>query len=110
MVGGTVGKPFTLEINGERGWIRITGDFVGGFQGGVLTLETSRGDPSPAATAGAGLVGPPANIAASYARLADDIRNGTHTVPDFATAVHLSQLLEQVDQASLSGHRTQGAG
>ncbi len=108
VAGGVTGKPFRLELDGDAGWIRITGDFVGGFQGGVLTLETSVAD-APSVAAITDLTGPPANLAESYARLAADIRTGQRTVPDFERAVRLSRLLETIDLASTSGHRTTGA-
>jgi predicted dehydrogenase len=39
------------------------------------------------------------------ARFADDIENGTFTVPDFDDAVRLTRLLDAIDQASASGQR-----
>lgn len=108
VAGGVTGKPFRLELDGEAGWLRLTGDFVGGFQGSVLTLETSVAD-APSVAATTDLTGPPANLAESYARLAADIHAGQRTVPDFERAVRLSRLLETIDLASTSGHRTTGA-
>lgn len=108
VAGGTSTRPFSLELEGDAGWIRITGDFIGGFQGGVLTLETSAAEPPRIDVDETDLTGPPANVAAAYTRLADDIRSGQRTVPDFETAVRLSRLLEQIETASTSGHRTPG--
>lgn len=38
-----------------------------------------------------------------YAALRDDIASGTHTVPDFAHAVRLTQLLGSVGRAAENG-------
>ena len=105
VVGGTPAKPFMLELEGEQGWLRITGNNPGGYQTGHLTLETSVTGLAEPQLATAGLKGPPLNVAESYARLAADIRSGTKTVPDFEAARRLSQLLEKIEQASASGQR-----
>jgi len=105
VAGGVAEKPFMLELEGEHGWLRITGKNPGGYQTGMLTLETSVTGSATQEFVTAGLHGPPINVAESYARLAADIRAGTKTVPDFDEARHLSRLLNRIEQASESGQR-----
>ena len=102
---GVFDRPFQLELIGERGWLKVSGGHLGGYQMGTLQLETSFAAAVLPAPAGPGLDGPPANVAECYARLAADIRTGAHSVPDFETAVRLSRLLDAIDQAAASGRR-----
>jgi predicted dehydrogenase len=105
VAGGTTAKPFTLELEGTAGWLKLTGHNPGGYQTGMLKLETSVTGIGTPALVTAGLQGPPINVAESYARLAADIRAGTKTVPDFHAARHLSRLLNKIELASESGRR-----
>ena len=52
-----------------------------------------------------GLKYAPVNLAEAWTRFAEDIENGTFTVPDFDDAVRLTKLLDAVDMASASGQR-----
>lgn len=106
VAGGTL-DPFGLHLVGSEGWLRISGGYPGGFQAGILSLETSFEGDHPLATIAPQLEGPPANVAESYARLADDIGSGQHTVPDFTRAADLSRLLQAIETAATSGHRQQ---
>ncbi len=105
VVSGTASRPFSLEVTGDRGFIKVSGSFPGGFQAGELTLETSGPRATQVMHAPSGLKGPPVNIAEGYMRLAADIRSGHRTMPDFAVAVGLSRLLESIDRASKTGER-----
>lgn len=105
VAGGSPAKPFLLELEGETGWLKISGSNPGGYQTGPLMLETSATGSLPADVVAPGLKGPAINVAESYARFAADIRQGTNTVPDFNTARQLSRQLDKIEQASISGQR-----
>jgi predicted dehydrogenase len=45
------------------------------------------------------------NVAQLYARLADDIRTGGHTTPDFATGLHIHRLLDTIRLSAETGNR-----
>ena len=47
--------------------------------------------------------GPPRNVGQIYAHLVQDIRDGTHVVPDFADALADHQLLDAIETASRTG-------
>jgi len=104
VAGGSLG-PFSLELTGSEGWLRLGGGVAGGFQAGNLFLETSGEGTVPLDPVAPELEGPPANVAESYARLADDILCGQRTVPDFNRAVALTRLLDAVALASAAGTR-----
>lgn len=107
VVGGSAQRPFSLELMGDKGWLKISGGGAGGFQAGFLKLETSfASEPQPLPVAPK-LRGAPLNVAESYVRLGNDIRCGTRTVPDFDLAVRLTALLQIVDRASSEGLRQQ---
>jgi predicted dehydrogenase len=106
VTGGVMARPFVLELIGERGWLKIIGGRAGGYQVGNLRLETDLANSSEPEFAAAELrdsLG--VYVAEGYERFADDIRNGTKTVPDFNAAVRLTKLLDSVDRASDSGAR-----
>ena len=74
-----------------------------GFQSGRLELDVS-GEPQPVDEGeAAGMEDTAASLAGTYAALRDDIANGTWTVPDFAHAVRLATLVEDIMLASESG-------
>jgi predicted dehydrogenase len=106
VTGGASAAPFSFELVGEKGWIKLANKHsAGGFQVGRITLETSFDSDPPAPAAVEGLSGPPANLAETYARFAEDIRTGARTVPDFDDAVRYTRLLESIDAASETGRR-----
>ncbi len=105
VAGGEAERPFSLELQGEAGWLRISGGFPGGFQGGRLKLTTSAGGDIDLPDAAPQLEGPPVNLVESYRRFAADIRDDTRTVADFSDAVALTRLLETLDRASAGGQR-----
>jgi predicted dehydrogenase len=110
------GAGFLWEINGTDGTLRITADAalpeifpltVAGARGGgepaKLTVPTALTQKWPAL---AGLEGAPAfNVARAYAAFADDIGNGSHTVPDFADAVRLHEVIAAIERSAASGER-----
>ncbi len=100
------GTGLLWEINGTDGTLRITADAalpeifpltVAGARGGGEPAELA----VPAALTGKwpalnGLDGAPAyNVGRAYAAFAADIRNGTHTVPDFADAVRRHEVIRR---------------
>lgn len=98
--------PFTCEVIGTAGTLRLLGGHPHGFQAGTLRLEVD-GDnvPLDAPLASGGLRGAAANVAEIYAMLARDIRNGTRTVPDFAHAARLTRVIATVTRAAERGQR-----
>ena len=93
-----------FELEGERGWLRVSGTVPGTCQIAPLTLEASvqLTLPEPLVPS---LSGASANIAEAWARFGADLREGTFTVPDFAAAERLTGLLAAIDAASATGHR-----
>jgi predicted dehydrogenase len=113
-VAGGIG--FLWEINGTDGTLRISGDAalpeivpltVAGARGGdepaELAIPAALIDRWPALTS---LEGAPAyNVGRAYAAFAEDIENGTHTVPDFADAVRRHEVIAAVERSAASGER-----
>jgi predicted dehydrogenase len=111
-VAGGIG--FLWEINGTDGTLRLTADAalpeifpltVAGARGGgepaELTIPASLLQKWPAL---AGLEGGPAyNVGRAYAAFAEDIDDGTHTVPDFADAVRRHEVLAAIERSAASG-------
>ncbi|MER6534566.1 Gfo/Idh/MocA family oxidoreductase [Streptomyces sp900105755] len=117
--GGTSrGENFRWEINGTDGDLVLTADW-GNLQVADLTLHGGFGTDTsvspievPAeysADIPPGLVGPPRNVAALYTNLARDLREGTHTVPDFTYAHGRHRLLDGIEHASSTGSKPPGA-
>jgi predicted dehydrogenase len=105
VIGGSPDRPAQFELIGDKGWIRVTGTVPGTCQIAKLAVEASFPiDPIPEPVA-PHLVGPPANIAETYAMLARDLAEGSFTVPDFDRAVKLTRLLDAIDRASDDGIR-----
>jgi predicted dehydrogenase len=97
--------PFRMEVTGEDGDLVLEGGAMRGFQSGRLTLSL-QGKPqrvdegeitSMPVEAG--------NVAAMYAALRNDILSGTSTAPDFAHAVHLAKLIDDVLSSAQTGRR-----
>jgi predicted dehydrogenase len=113
-VAGGIG--FLWEINGTEGTLRITADAalpeifpltVAGTRGGgepaELPVPAALTQKWPTLTA---LEGAPAyNVGRAYAAFAEDIDNGTHTVPDFADAVRRHEVLATIERSAASGER-----
>ena len=110
------GTGFLWEINGTDGTLRITADasYPEIFP---LTVAGARGRNEPAELAVpaalteqwpelASLAGAPAyNVGRAYAAFAADIEQGTHTVPDFANAVRVHELIAAIERSATSGER-----
>ncbi|SDN26804.1 Gfo/Idh/MocA family protein [Streptomyces wuyuanensis] len=108
--GGTSrGDNFRWEINGTDGDIVLTAPW-GNIQVTDLTLQAGFGEDTTVSTLEvpaeysddipAGLTGPARNVAALYTHLGRDLREGTHTVPDFAYAHNRHRLLDAIANAS----------
>ncbi len=110
------GTGFLWEINGTDGTLRITAD-AAYPEIYPLTVAGSRGRDKPAdlpPPAGltrrwpalASLHGAPGyNVGRAWAAFAEDIDNGTHTVPDFAHAVRRHELIAAIERSAASGER-----
>src|SRR5207302_9125724 len=110
------GTGFLWEINGTDGTLRITADAaypeiypltVAGAHGrrepAKLAVPAALTQKWPALT---GLEGAPAyNVGRVYAAFAEDIENGTHTVPDFADAVRRHEVIAAIERSAASGER-----
>nr|WP_321462489.1 Gfo/Idh/MocA family oxidoreductase [uncultured Cohaesibacter sp.] len=106
--GGTNrGNNFLWEINGTEGDILVTAD-LGHAQMVQLTIKGARGeekvmtDLMPDASLYVGQPEFPGarNVAGIYARLADDLANGTRTAPTFADAVVLHDVLDKIEKSA----------
>src|SRR3954452_20154181 len=110
------GTGFLWGVNGTDGTLRITADEAQP-QIFPLTVCGSRGRDEltelavpPASTqrwpALASLEGGPAfNVGRAYAAFAEDLDDGTHTVPDFADAVRRHELIAAIETSGASGER-----
>jgi predicted dehydrogenase len=107
--GGTSrGDNFRWEINGSEGDLVLTAPGVNGnLQTAELTLSGGRGAdqtvteiPLPADYTALVPAGPQRGVAQMYTQLARDLREGTHTVPDFAHALRRHRLVKTIEQAS----------
>src|SRR5437868_3897808 len=110
------GTGFLWEINGTDGTLRITADAaypeiypltVAGAHGrnepAELAVPTALTQKWPTLTS---LDGAPAfNVGRAYAAFAADIRNGTHSVPDFADAARRHEIIAAIERAAASGER-----
>ena len=110
MPNGTEG--FVWDIHGTEGDIRVTAPF-GHSQMAQLSLfgaKTGAGTLSPIAvpdrfTAAAPADRMPGNVARNYARMAQDIRTGSHTASTFDDAVGLQRLIDAIETSARSGSR-----
>jgi predicted dehydrogenase len=104
---------FFWEINGTKGDIRVTG-FSGHPQMEHLSLygvqdgETAfRPLELPASYRSGWPEDPvPGNVARLYARMAQDLREGTRTAPSFDDAITVHQVIAAIEKAAESGSRT----
>ena len=98
--------PFTCEVIGDAGMLRLLGGHPHGFQAGELRLEVDGEDVAlEAPRAVGGLEGAAANVGEIYAGLVDDIHAGTWTVPDFVHAARLTRVVAAVTRAADTGTR-----
>ena len=100
---------FRLEVTGEEGNLALEGGAVRGFQSGRLRLSLN-GKPEHVDEAEIGpMPDPAANVAGMYAALRNDILSETSTAPDFAHAVRLTRLIDDVMSSARTGTRTSAA-
>ena len=106
--GGTNrGTNFLWEINGTEGDIQVTAG-LGHAQMVQLTIKGAKGEETelvdlmPDASVYEGQPEFPGarNVAGIYARLAEDIQNGTKTAPTFADAVVLHEILDKIEKSA----------
>lgn len=108
------GDNLRWEINGTEGDLVLTAPGIdGNLQVADLRLEGGRGGDTTVAeitvpdgyfnSVPRALAGPPQNVAQTYAHLAKDLREGTHTVPGFAHALERHLLVDAIERASQSG-------
>ena len=102
---GGVNEPGRIELVGSKGKLVLTSRAPGGYQVGNIEWEASIATEPVPQPVSPGLVLGPVNVSEAYARLESDIRNGTRTIPDFATAVRITRVLDAIDAASDSGRR-----
>lgn len=106
------GVGLVWEINGTQGDIRVTGP-SGHAQMVQLSLEGARGEERelrplevpPSYRAGFPDNVVPGNVARIYARMAADLREGTHAAPSFDDAVRVHRLIAAIEEAADSGRR-----
>ncbi|WP_371779985.1 Gfo/Idh/MocA family protein [Streptosporangium subroseum] len=112
--GSSRGDNLRWEINGTEGDLVLTAPGINGnLQVADLRLEGGRGGDTVVAEITVPdryfapvprtLTGPPQNVAQTYAHLAEDLREGTHTVPDFAYALERHRLVDTIERASQTG-------
>lgn len=103
------GSPFRLELVGEHGVLALDTETTRGFPTSRLRLSLN-GDPQPVDDGErSGLPDAALNVAGVYAALRDDLHHGTSTVPDFAHAVRLTRLLDDVRDSAATGIRRPAA-
>ncbi len=101
--------PFECVITGEKGELVLSGGAARGFQSGRLQLSLN-GKPQPVDQGELqAFSDEAANVAGVYALLRNDLQNNTRTAPDFAHAVRLSRLLDDVLASADQGQRKQAA-
>lgn len=109
VIGGVAKGEFTLVVEGEKGWIKLSGGDRGArpcdSQSGPLILETSFAGIIDLPQTFPATTGAAINVSESYGRLVQDIASNSFTVPDFDTAVRLHDLIDAIDRASLSGRQ-----
>lgn len=106
VIGGQMRAPFRMDLIASGGTLSVSAPRAdGGFQVTNLECQTSATSDPPPAPVSPALSGPPANVAETWARFADDIRAGQHTLPDFELALRLTQLLDAIETAAEEGRR-----
>ncbi|WP_424950330.1 Gfo/Idh/MocA family protein [Deinococcus sp.] len=110
------GDGFFWEINGTEGDLQVSAP-LGHTQLVPLSLRGARGDEKafqalevPASYL-AGLPADPVtgNVARVYTRMAQDLREGTHTAPSFEDAVAVHRVIAAIEKAAETGHRATSA-
>ncbi len=97
--------PFTMNVVGEKGTLRLDGGAARGFQSARLTVSLNGAAQRVDEGEIAAMPDAAANVAGVYAALRDDITNETSTVAGFDHAVKLTHLVNDLLASSLSGRR-----
>lgn len=97
--------PFWLEIQGEKGSVRLDGGAPRGLQSGRIGLLQNGERVAVDEGELAGLPDAAVNVGGVYAELRNDIRGGVFRVTGFSHAVKLSRLIEDVFLSSGQGRR-----
>jgi predicted dehydrogenase len=103
---------FIWEINGTKGDLRLTAPF-GHPQLAPLVLKGARGDEKELKTLDTSDLGgdgfPPnaasGNVARLYSMMANDLRSGSRTAPNFDSALVIHRVLDAIERSSASGQR-----
>jgi predicted dehydrogenase len=106
------GDGLLWEINGTEGDIRVTGPF-GHAQLVPLSLKGARGDEKTfqplevpvSYRSGFSENVMPGNVARNYAKMAQDLREGTHTAPSFDDAVAIHRIIAAIEKSAEDGQR-----
>jgi predicted dehydrogenase len=106
------GDGLLWEINGTEGDIRVTGPF-GHAQLVPLVLKGARGDEKtfqPLEVPASYRFGfpenaMPGNVARNYAKMAQDLSEGTHTAPSFDDAVAIHRIIAAIEKSAEDGQR-----
>lgn len=105
------------EINGTKGDIRVTGPF-GHAQLVPLLLTGARGEEKifqPLEVPVSYRSGFPenviaGNVARNYAKMAQDLREGTRSAPNFDDAVAIHRVIEAIEKSAEDGQRARATG
>src|SRR5437879_511167 len=103
----TSGAVASVHVRADAAYPEIYPLTVAGAQGrnepAELALSAALTQKWPALTS---LEGAPAfNVGRAYAAFAADIRNGSHSVPDFADAVRRHEVIAAIERSAASGQR-----
>lgn len=101
------GTNLLWEINGTEGDIQVTGG-LGHAQMIQLNIAGARGEqkelqplmPESSAYAGLSEAAITRNVAGIYARLYNDVVNGTQTAPTFRSAVELHEVIDSIERSA----------
>ncbi|NEB02405.1 Gfo/Idh/MocA family oxidoreductase [Streptomyces sp. SID13726] len=112
MTGGPRGDGFRIEVHGREGRLVLVSsdDSLVGPRF-TLTHETANGTPATPLTVPAeyrpllGTPSPVSNVAQVYKDLAESIRTGTSSGPDFSTAARTHHLLDAIKRSAKTGSR-----
>ena len=112
--GVSAGDNLRWEISGSDGGLLITSRTPGNGNLQAIELGLSVGEIRPIGTHRDAWLGhairaqgaaSACNVARLYSALAEDLRTGTHSVPDFNHALHQHRLVEAILEADRSGRR-----
>jgi predicted dehydrogenase len=100
---------FRLEVVGDKGTLALDGGAMRGFPTGRLRLSLNDKPQQVDDGETGSLPDTATNVGGIYAALRDDIAQETWTAPDFAHAVRLARLVEDVLSSAQTGTRRSAA-